>query len=142
MRWRYKVDNPPMRGMGAFAPPAPGQATAAASSWGLVHVAGAPGNMNMPSPKPGGVPDVSMDPRTSPSNVAPDVWHPAVYVTDADNMHPPVPVRPMNVLPYPATDYTRVARTALHAPPRLGGRDALRWPRTFQRWTPAARQQG
>lgn len=132
MRWRYKADNLPPRGVGAFAPTM--GVDPVASSYGLVEVAGAPGNMPVFSPQPGAVPVCSANQLTSPSNVAPDLILPAVYVTTPANMHGPVPHRPVNLMPAPAIDYRRVPRNALRPPPRLGGRKVIPWPRSFQRW--------
>ena len=133
---RYRVEDVPPRGGGAFCPlPA---TTPRASSKGLVHVFGAPGTLAVPAPKPAATPDWSMDPHTIPSNVSPDVITPAVYVPLADNMHPPVPVRHHNNLPVPAISYVRAPQPAMVPPGKVGGRSVMPRPRSFQRF-PARR---
>lgn len=132
MRWRYKAENLPIRGVGAFAPTQ--SLNPSASSYGLVHVAGAPGSLAVAVEPPSALPVVSVNPKTAPSNCAPNVIFPSVYVASVANMGPQVPIRPANVMPAPATDFVRVARTDLRPPPRLGGRRVIPWPRAFQRW--------
>lgn len=139
---RYRVDDLPAKGVGAFTPIP--TTNPAASSWGLVAVAGAPGTMPVDAPKPQRTWLPSLTRRGAPdtaqrSDVAPDLAFPAVYVASVANMGPAADLglgmyaRRLNPLPVPALDPTRVAVPAQSAP-RVGGRGALPWPRTFQRY--------
>lgn len=138
--FRYRVLYLPVKGAGAFAPiPA---TNPAASSWGLVHVTGAPGTIPVASPKPAALPDLTAAgaPNTAQgSDVAPNVIAPAIYVASVANMGPEadtglgLAVRRRNPLPVPAVDPTRIPVVAMSAP-RVGGRGALPWPRSFQRY--------
>lgn len=132
MRVRYRVQDTPDRGVGAFSPlPA---VNPVASSYGLVHVFGAPGTLPVPAPYPAATPDPSNDPKTVSSACSPDVMTPAIYIASTRNMQPPVPTRIHNDMPVPAIGWQRVPKQALKAPPRLGGRGVIPWPRSFQRW--------
>lgn len=128
---RYQVSDLPLRGMGAFCPTA--STTPHASSGGREIVSGSPGTTAIPSPKPGGLPIVGLDPKTQGSNVSPDVIAPSIYIASAANMGPQVQIRHHNNMPVPALTTTRVPLQKSHKQ-RLGGRAAVPWPRTFQRW--------
>lgn len=128
---RYRVDDLPSRGLSAFTPIA--AATPGGSSGGLQHVYGSPGTTPIPSPAPAAIPPISMSDKTQPSNLAPDVFLPSIYFASARNMHPPVPVRPPNEMPMPATNWRRIPQIAMRTP-RMGGRNVIPWPRVFQRW--------
>lgn len=132
MRIRYRVDDVPARGVGAFSPTTP--QTPRASSWGLARVIGAPGTLAVHSPAPSALPPVSMDPRTQGHNVSPDVIRPALYVALADNLHGPVQTRHHNNIPAPSIGWWRVPLVAFRRPSRIGGRRVIPWPRTFQRF--------
>ena len=54
---------------------------------GLVRVYGDPGVVAIPAPHPN-LPIMSFDPLTSPSNNAPDVIYPTIYIAETDNMGP------------------------------------------------------
>lgn len=137
---RYRVADLPTRGAGAFCPTL--VTTPHASSGGLELVAGAPGTMPIPAPKPAALAPFGLDPKTQGSNVSPDVITPAVYVASPDNMHPPVPVRHHNVLPIPARGWARSPGQAFRDPSRIGGRRVVPWPRSFQRWGSVTRTAG
>lgn len=136
---RYTVDDLPARGLTAFTPTL--TVTPLASSGGLAHVFGAPGTMAVPAPAPPAVPNLGPDPKTSPSNCAPSVIFPAIYLASPANMGPPVRRRSTNELPIPATSYLRVPRVAMPAP-HIGGRRVIPWPRVFQRWGSVTGTQG
>lgn len=129
---RYRVADIPPRGAGAFCPTL--VTTPHASSGGLEDIAGAPGTLPIRSPFPAGLPQFGLDPKTQGSHVAPDVILPAIYVASAANMGPQVPIRHHNVMPVPARGFIRSAGRAFRPPSRLGGRNVIPWPRTFQRW--------
>lgn len=136
---RYTVPDLPARGLTAFTPTP--TVTPLASSAGLTHVFGAPGTMAIPAPAPPAVPNLGPDPKTSPSNCAPSVIFPAIYIASPANMRPPVAVRSTNELPVPATSYLRVPKVAMSAP-HIGGRNIIPWPRVFQRWGSVTRPAG
>lgn len=143
---RYRVDDAPRWGAGAFAPVA--TRNPVASSYGLVHVSGSPGNQPVPSPPPAAIPPDSFDARTQPSNTAPDVIRPSLYVASAANMGPEAGAgvgmtrRRLHELPVPAADPLRIPQTAMVGP-HLGGREQTPWPRAFQRWpVRGARREG
>jgi len=143
MAFGYRVPDLPRKGAGAFLPPLVQHAEV--SSWGLVHVSGAPGTMAVASPKPSttniraGALGQAVEPRTMPSWCSPDVILPAIYVASVRNMGPQqgalgVRVRSTNDVPVPAINIVRSAAVTQAAPPKLGGRKVTPWPRAFQRW--------
>lgn len=129
---RYRVMDLPTRGLGAFTPTL--VSTPHASSGGLELIAGAPGTIPIPAPKPAALPLFGLDPKTQGSNVSPNVITPAIYIAETANMHPPVPVRHNNELPVPARGWARSPGQAFRDPSKIGGRRVVPWPRTFQRW--------
>jgi hypothetical protein len=140
---RYRTDDLPPAGVGAFMPiPA---SDPVASSWGLVHVVGAPGTMAIDVPDP----DESIPPVSArgginsarPSDASPDVIFPSVYYTRIANLGPEAGIglgltkRRFNELPVPAVNPTRIPIVAgTYKPAKLGGRLAMLWPRAFQRF--------
>ena len=132
MRRYIRTEQAPIMGPGAFSPlPA---IIPSASSGGVVRTEGHPGNLAIALPHPGVGVNVGQDPRTNPSNVAPDLIYPDIYVAHADNMAPPVPISlEANVMPMPTPDPVRVPRQSTHKA-RLGGRTATSWPRKLVRW--------
>lgn len=143
MRSAYAVDDLPVRGAGAFMPAPPGVVVKAeVSSWGLVHVSGAPGTLPVPAPRnpiaqvcnP-----VDYAPETQTTNVVPDAWLPAIYVPSMRNMGPQqgclgIRVRHHEDMPIPATNIQRYALPAFRPATKLGGRRVTPNPRAFQRW--------
>jgi hypothetical protein len=80
------------------------------------------------------------DPKTQPSNCAPNVILPAIYVPWAKNMGPTedaginMALRRKNPIPVPAVNIVRSANSAFHRS-KVGGRIASTpWPRAFQRY--------
>lgn len=139
MSIRYRVLDLPVKGAGAFTPLA--AVNPVASSYGLVHIFGAPGTMPVPSPKPEPLPSLtrSSSPNTAQgSDVAPDVILPAIYVASAANMGPAADAgigmrrRRMNELPVRAGDPGRQPVPVMIKFP--AGASQLAWPRAFQRW--------
>lgn len=129
MRQMIRTPQVPTLGAGAWAvPPA---VIPSASTGGLIRTTGNPAQP-VPAPAPGVV-DVSVDPRTSPSNCAPNMIRPSIYVAHADNQYPPMPLEIDNVMPMPTFDVVRVPRQATHKQ-RIGGRTATSWPRNLIRW--------
>lgn len=135
---RYRVLDLPVQGNGAFTPLM--STNPIASSWGLVHVSGSPGTTPIQAPKPQNswlpVPDKAA--KTQPSNCAPDIIFPDLYVASARNMGPVadgfgMATRRFTPIPVPAVRYTRIPRNAMSGP-HTGGRRAPIWPRAFQRF--------
>lgn len=136
---RYRVNDVPNVGAGAFTPlPA---RNPVASSYGLVHVKGAPGTEPVPSPSPAALPSLTaVGGRDSAQghNVSPDVILPAIYVPLADNMGPEADTgigmarRRLNELPVRAIDPGRRPVPVWMKFP-AGGKQ-LPQPRAFVRW--------
>lgn len=136
---RYRVLDLPPGGAGAFTPlPA---RNPVASSYGLVHVAGAPGTQPVPSPRPAATPSLTVVGGINSaqgSSVAPDWILPAIYVASAANMGPAgeanigMARRRRNELPVRAIDPGRQPVPVWQRYP-TGGRP-LPNPRAFQRW--------
>lgn len=135
---RYRVLDLPAVGVGAFTPvPA---VNPIASSNGLVHVFGAPGNMPVPAPSPerSWAPLLSQaSPELQPSNVSPDVITPCIYLASTDNMGPSqhigMALRRRAPIPIPAVSWRAVVRTAFRGA-KIGGRGVVDNPRAFQRY--------
>lgn len=143
MRSAYAVDDLPVRGAGAFLPAPPGVVVKAeVSSWGLVHVYGAPGTLPVPAPRNPWARTsnpVDYEPRTQTSNVVPDEWLPCIYVPSMANMGPQagclgIRVRHHEDMPVPAVNIKSYATPAFRPATKLGGRKVTPAPRAFQRW--------
>lgn len=144
---RYRADNLPARGVGAFAPiPA---ISPNASSWGLVDTHGFPGNLPIDCPDPDeSLPSLTAQPHgvntARPSDVTPDYILPVIYFTRIFRAFGPggttiglgMTARRFNEMPVPAGDWTRIPITSgTYQPAKIGGRIAMNWPRAFQRFT-------
>lgn len=138
---RYTVLDVPPSKVGAFAPLPAGNPVG--SSYGLVAVYGAPGTLPVDAPNPDrSLPTVSarhgID-SARPSDVAPDVFFPILYVALADNQGPAADAgigmwrRRFNELPIPARNPTRIP-TSDSLVTKKGGRLTQAWPRAFQRF--------
>lgn len=134
-----------MRGAGAFLPAPPGVVVRAeVSSWGLVHVAGAPGTMPIDAPRNPIAASVhpSAIPETQTTNAIPDAWLPSIYIPLTDNMGPQagavgVRVRHTEDIPVPATWIKQVAKPGgggVKPAPKLGGRGVTPSVRALPRW--------
>jgi hypothetical protein len=137
---RYRVNDLPARGLGAFTPFM--ATTPAASSQGLLRVIGAPGTDPVEAPDPAALPSLTAQNGVNSaqgSNVTPDVIFPAIYVAAADNCGPEADLgigmwrRRFAEMPMPAIAAGRVPTNAFQ-PPKVAGRRALAWPRAFQRF--------
>lgn len=136
---KYRVLDLPVKGAGAFTPlPA---TNPVASSYGLVHVMGAPGTMPVPVPNNNYLPTTTAQgpPNTaSPEDVTPNFIFPAIYVASAKNMGPQadlgigMAIRRRNPLPVPAINPGRTP-VAVQMRFPMGGSQLI-WPRAFQRW--------
>src|SRR5438445_6043920 len=117
---RYRVLDLPIKGLGAFTP-LPGR-NPIASSWALVRTTAQLGRLPISSPHPAATPDISFDPKTTPSNVAPDVITRDCYITYADNMGPSadagfgMATRRLTPLPVPALSWIATAKKAMITP--------------------------
>lgn len=142
MGLRYRTNDLPAQGVGAFMPiPAAGPV---ASSYGLVGIAGAPGDVAVPTGDPlDGLPSLTASGGVNSaqsSAVSPDVFFPSVYIPSARYMGPEADAglgmtrRRFAELPVPAVDPTRIPTNAAAQPGRLGGRSQVGWPRSFQRF--------
>lgn len=135
----YRTLDVPPYGAGAFMPqPA---RNPVASSYGLVHIDGAPGTDPIPSPSPSAVPSLTIQggrDAAQGSNVAPDVIFPAIYIPSARNMGPAADIglgmarRRLNELPVRAVDPGRRPVPVWQQFPT--GARPLPWPRAFIRW--------
>jgi len=134
---RYRVLDLPTIGASAFTPTA--TMPPPASSFGLVKVTGSPGTLPVPVHPPlEAIPPTSADRKTQPSNCAPDIILPAIYIPETTNMGPSffvnMALRRRNPLPVPATMVVRLANSA-NRKARIGGRiESTNWPRAFQRY--------
>ena len=136
---RYRVLDVPNVGAGAFTPlPA---RNPVASSYGLVHIKGAPGTDPVPVPYPGALPSLTAEGgRNSAQDgrCSPQVILPAIYVPLADNMGPAADTgigmarRRLNELPVRAVDPGRRPIPVWIKFP-AGGKQ-LPQPRPFVRW--------
>lgn len=136
---RYRVFDLPTKGTKAFTPTM--ATNPVASSFGLVKVRALMGGVPIPVRAPTRVwaPPISHDPATQGSNCAPDFILPDCYVAFNDNMGPTADAginmnaRRHNPIPVPAVAWNPVATRSMNAPV-IGGRNAMAWPRAFQRW--------
>lgn len=140
---RYRVSDLPVAGVGAFMPiPTRGPVS---SSYGVVELAGAPGDVAQPSPRPRFLPSLTAQGGVNSAQPglagSPDVFFPNMYVAYATNMGPSadgglgMTRRRFNELPVPAVNPLRLPNTTgTRQPPRLGGRSQVPWPRAFQRF--------
>jgi hypothetical protein len=137
---RYRVNDLPVRGLGAFTPLP--TTSPAASSQGLLRVIGAPGTDPVDAPDPAALPSLTAAGGVNSaqgSTVSPDLIFPAIYVAAADNCGPEADVgigmwrRRFCELPMPALNPGRVPVNAFQ-PPKVAGRRQIGWPRAFQRF--------
>lgn len=137
---RYRVNDLPARGLGAFTPLP--TTSPAASSQGLLRVTGAPGNEPVDAPDPAALPSLTAQGGVNSaqgSAVSPDVIFPAIYVAFVDNLGPEADAgigmwrRRFCELPMPAVNPGRIPVVAFQAP-KVAGRSAIAWPRAFQRF--------
>lgn len=137
---RYRVNDLPARGLGAFTPIP--TTSPAASSQGLLRVTGAPGTDAVPAPDPAALPSLTARGGVNSaqgSAVTPDVIFPSIYVASADNLGPEHDAgigmwrRRFCELPMPALNPGRVPVVAMGSP-KVAGRAAIAWPRAFQRF--------
>lgn len=112
-----------------------------ASTGGLVYVAGAPGNMPIPAPKPEAIPPNAAVRTTQPSYCAPDVLFPSKYVASAKNMHPPVGLLRTNEMPVPAVSPYSLPGVAQRMR-RVGGQSQIMQPLALQSWPQWRGQRG
>ena len=138
---RYRVLDVPNVGAAAFTPlPA---RNPVASSYGLVHIKGAPGTEPVPAPPPAAIPSLSAAGKggmvsAQGSTVSPDTILPAIYVPLANNMGPAADTglgmarRRLNELPVRAVDPGRLPVPVWQKFP-AGGKQ-LPQPRAFVRW--------
>lgn len=103
--------------------------TPAASTAGLVPVAGAPGSLPVPSPRPSGIPQ-NLNPRLTgvqPTNVGVGFIAPRLFTT-----FPTAPVSfsytSRGELPIPALGFLRIPSRTPYRPNTLGNR-VIAWPR-------------
>lgn len=131
---RYSMLDPraPARPVGALMPqPA---ITPSASSNGLMHVIGFPGNRKVRTPRPGALPETAAGTRSNqPSHCAPDAMYPSTYYPLADNCHPPVGLFRDNQMPVPARRIYNMPRVAQRKR-RTGGQSQIGQPAVIQTW--------
>ncbi len=130
MRQFIRVEGAPYQGFGAFAPLP--TTTPAGCSHGVVRTTAQLGTEAIPVSAPD-LPPISADPKTKPSNCAPNFFRPVIYVAHADYMAPPVPTEIDNVMPMPIPNVAYVPQSSTHKQ-RIGGIAALRWPRALIKW--------
>lgn len=131
MRFAYKVDN--VQGRGAFTPLAARSGIFATAS--LMRRAGNPGIVAEPASGPRLSP-LGWDPAAEPSNVAPNVILPSIYIAFADNMGPWATPGALHVawrhgtVPVPAQQIVHQPRPAARRA-RIGGRRVVPTPRVL-----------
>jgi len=113
------------------------------ATYGLVEVIGAPGTLGVEAPNPdGSLPTVSSQRGVNssrPSDLAPDVFFPILYVASANNQGPAADGgigmwrRRHNELPIPAVNPTRIPTSDTLVTTK-GSRTTQAWPRAFQRF--------
>ncbi len=133
------------RGVPAYARaaliPIPSAASTRASTGGLVHVVGHPGDRAIPVSKPGAIPETAAGWRgNQPSYNSPDVMYPSTYYTTAANMHPPVGLLRDNPMPVPARSLFALPGISQRGR-RIGGQSQIVQPAVVQVW-PAWRSGG
>jgi hypothetical protein len=138
---RYKTSGVPTRGAGAFMPAMVMDAPSFGA--GLRTVVGFPGTEPVPVDHDMILAPKSYDPKTQPSNVAPDVILPAVYIAGTRNMgpwatrgamHTPAPLFGGNPVPEPAGAPSGIPLPAQQPASRLGGSKVIGWPRVAPVW--------
>jgi len=133
---RYRVQDLPVVGLGAFAPLP--TTNPVASSFGTVKRTSTLGLVPVHDGTVA-IPTISFDPKTQSSNCAPDVTLPSIYVAYADNMGPAadagigMAMRRLAPLPIPATRIIYSARSAMLGK-KVAGRRQVGQPRGFQRF--------
>jgi hypothetical protein len=103
--------------------------------WGASGVAGYPGTLAVPAPKPGvqSGGDHGMG-RGQSSNNSPDFTLPSKYfVVVNDLMRPPVRIRSNNAIPVPAGNMYNMPGVSMRSR-RTGGADQVAQPGVVQRW--------
>lgn len=140
--WRAKANNahdPSARSSMVPAIIPPYAPTPASVHGGLIRLAAAPGTHPVPSPRPPGtdVRALNRDKDLRPSDVAPDVFLPRLFIQFSDNLQPPVRWACTNEIPIPAGNYVRLPQIASKSPARLGGLSTIPAPRAFTRWPSA-----
>lgn len=131
---RYRVLDLPAKGAGAFCPIPP--MNPIASSWGLCQYTGSPGTtgVHVTAPTRIWAPPISAIAETQPSNCSPDIIFPDQYIVHSTNeVGHTLPNRISNDLPVPAVSWINTAMVAMGVR-KTGGRAAMRWPRSFQRF--------
>lgn len=134
---RYWTMDVPPQHPGAYSPIMP--MTPIASSHGLVDVQGGTVNVFVGVP---GVHTTSPDIHTQGSHNVPPYIRPSIYFTRLTNhVGHTMPNRIANILPAPAlTAPGAFGKIAARQPgiamrrPKIGGRQAIPWPRAFQRF--------
>lgn len=142
---RYRVLDLPPKGTGAFTPIP--TTNPVASSYGLVKPTAALGLVPVSTGSRSWNVEISKDPKTQGSNCAPDVILPDQYIVRADHMGPThdagigMAERRMNPLPVPAISGILKVQNSMHRP-KIAGRAAMAWPRSFQRFPLRTNSQG
>jgi hypothetical protein len=105
-----------------------------ASTNGLMHVVGHPGDRPIKAPKPNALPQTAAGTRSNqPSYASPDVMYPSQYYPLADNCHPPVGLFRDNQMPVPATRVYNMPRISQKTR-RVGGQSQIGQPAVIQTW--------
>ncbi len=139
---RYKVSGIPVVGAGAFMPAMTMSAANFGAGLNRSHIVGFPGTEPVPIDHDMTLAPLSFDPKTQPSNVAPDIILPTVYIPGAKNMGPwarrsaartKAPLFGGNPLPEPAGAPSGVPLPAQQAG-KVGGSKVIGWPRVAPVW--------
>lgn len=140
---RYKTSGLPVRGAAAFMPAMTRDPISSSAGLNRSAIVGFPGTHPVPIDHDMILAPYSFDPKTQPSNVAPDVILPTVYIPGARNMGPwaargaartVAPLFGGNPVPEPAGAPSGVPLPAQTAPSRLGGSKVIGWPRVAPVW--------
>lgn len=131
---RYVMQDPraPGRPVGALMPQPAIQPSA--STNGLMHLVGHPGDRAIPSPRPAALPPTAAGTRSNqPSYASPDVMYPSIYYAKADNCHAPVSLLRDNQMPVPAMHIYNMPRVSMRMR-RVGGQSQVAQPAVRQTW--------
>ena len=133
MRMQIRTLQVPTRwGTAAFIPVPASIGTAATNGQNIVT--GAPGNCDVPSPRPAAMMDNAWGGLWQPSSVAPNVFRPSIYVAHVNrSMRFPGNISRNNPSPVPAAAIGATVGQSW-GKPRIGGRTVTPAIRPFVQW--------
>jgi len=134
MRYQIRTLQVPTRyGTAAFTPIPAAQATAEFNGQNIVH--GAPGNVDVASPRPAAMTDASWGGKWQPSSAAPNIFRPSVYVAVVNNTMRAPTAALRRLMPSPVkTSPAGTTVVPLWGKPRIGGNTVTPSIRSFTQW--------